>query len=178
MRQTFRASEIVNNLLNFSRTSGTEFADVDINKVIIETVALARGEILRNHVSLATRLASDLPPIRGDRVQLQQVIMNLVMNAVEAMSSVDGGGRELQIVTEKYQGDHISITVSDSGPLLKTESLDRFFEAFYSTKATGMGIGLSLCRSIIEAHEGRIWAGANVPHGATLHVRLPASRLR
>ena len=70
------------------------------------------------------------------------------------------------------------MTVSDSGPLLKTESLDRFFEAFYSTKATGMGIGLSLCRSIIEAHEGRIWAGANVPHGATLHVRLPASRLR
>jgi len=173
-----RASDVIGHIRALIKKTPGQAELLDINKVIIETVALARGEILRNHVSLATRLASDLPPIRGDRVQLQQVIMNLVMNAVEAMSSVDGGGRELQIVTEKYQGDHISITVSDSGPLLKTESLDRFFEAFYSTKATGMGIGLSICRSIIEAHEGRIWAGANVPHGATLHVRLPASRLR
>jgi PAS domain S-box-containing protein len=173
-----RASDVIGHIRALVKKTPAQAELIDINKVIIETLALARAEILRNGVSLATRLAKDLPPIQGDRVQLQQVIMNLVMNAVEAMSSVDGGGRELQIVTEKDQEDHISITVSDSGPLLKTESLDRFFDAFYSTKASGMGIGLSICRSIIEAHEGCIWAGANVPRGATLHVRLPASRLR
>jgi PAS domain S-box-containing protein len=173
-----RASDVIGHIRALVKKTPAQAELIDINKVIIETLALARAEILRNGVSLATRLAKDLLPIRGDRVQLQQVIMNLVMNAVEAMSSVDGGGRELQIVTEKDQEDHISITVSDSGPLLKTESLDRFFDAFYSTKASGMGIGLSICRSIIEAHEGCIWAGANVPRGATLHVRLPASRLR
>jgi PAS domain S-box-containing protein len=173
-----RASDVIGHIRALVKKTPAQAELIDINKVIIETLALARAEILRNGVSLATRLAKDLPPIQGDRVQLQQVIMNLVMNAVEAMSSVNGGGRELQIVTEKDQEDHISITVSDSGPLLKTESLDRFFDAFYSTKASGMGIGLSICRSIIEAHEGCIWAGANVPRGATLHVRLPASRLR
>jgi C4-dicarboxylate-specific signal transduction histidine kinase len=173
-----RASDVIGHIRALVKKTPAQAELIDINKVIIETLALARAEILRNGVSLVTRLAKDLPPIRGDRIQLQQVIMNLVMNAVEAMSSVDGGGRELQIVTEKDQEDHISITVSDSGPLLKTESLDRFFDAFYSTKASGMGIGLSICRSIIEAHEGCIWAGANVPRGAALHVRLPASRLR
>jgi PAS domain S-box-containing protein len=171
-----RASDVIGHIRALVKKTPAQAELIDINKVIIETLALARAEILRNGVSLATRLAKDLPPIQGDRVQLQQVIMNLVMNAVEAMSSVDGGGRELQIVTEKDQEDHISITVSDSGPLLKTESLDRFFDAFYSTKASGMGIGLSICRSIIEAHEGCIWAGANVPRGATLHVRLPRLR--
>jgi signal transduction histidine kinase len=116
-----------------------------------------------------------LPPIRGDRIQLQQVIMNLVTNAVEAMSSADEGKRELQIATDKDRDASISITVSDSGPVLEPESLNRLFEPFYSTKPTGMGIGLSICRSIIEAHEGRIWATANAPRGATLHITLPVS---
>ena len=98
--------------------------------------------------------------------------MNLVMNAIEAMSAANERRRELQIATEKEREGYISITVADSGPVLKPESLNRFFEAFYSTKATGMGIGLSICRSIIEAHEGRIWATANVPRGATLHITL------
>lgn len=102
--------------------------------------------------------------------------MNLVMNAIEAMSAVDEGTRELQIVTGQEGEDQIFVTVRDSGPTLKPESLDRFFEAFYSTKSHGMGIGLSICRSIIEAHGGRIWATANVPRGATLHITLPASR--
>ena len=101
--------------------------------------------------------------------------MNLVMNAVEAMSSLGEGTRELQIRTDKDQKDSVAITVSDSGPVLKPQALDRFFEAFYSTKPTGMGIGLSICRSIIEAHEGRIWATANMSRGATLHITLPAS---
>jgi signal transduction histidine kinase len=97
------------------------------------------------------------------------------MNAVEAMSSMGEGTRELQIATDRDREDHVSIRVSDSGPIIEPESLNRFFEAFFSTKPTGMGIGLSICRSIIEAHEGRIWASANVPRGATLHIALPVS---
>jgi C4-dicarboxylate-specific signal transduction histidine kinase len=148
---------------------------LDINGAIMDTVALARGEIVNNGVALETQLATDLPPVRGDRIQLQQVIMNLVVNAVEAMGAVDEGTRELQIGASKNQDD-IHITVRDAGPPLRPESLERFFEAFHSTKPSGMGMGLSICRSIIEAHEGRIWATANATGGATLHVTLPASR--
>jgi signal transduction histidine kinase len=141
----------------------------------METLSLTRGEILKNGVTLETQLAEDLTSIRGDRVQLQQVIINLVMNAIEAMTAVDEAARNLQIVSSKHGEDRIAVTVRDSGPPLESESVDRFFEAFYSTKSTGMGMGLSICRSIIEAHEGRIWATANVPRGATLHITLPAS---
>jgi C4-dicarboxylate-specific signal transduction histidine kinase len=170
-----RASDVIQRIRALVRKAPAQADELDINEVIVETVALARSEILRSGVVLETQLGRGLPPIRGDRVQLQQVIMNLVMNAVEAMSGMDEGVRELQIATDKDRKDHVSVTVSDLGPVLKPEALDRFFEAFYSTKPTGMGIGLSICRSIIEAHEGRIWATANVPRGATLHITLPVS---
>jgi signal transduction histidine kinase len=169
-----RVSDVIQRIRALVKKTPGQADLLDINEVIVETVALARSEILRNGVSLKTQLDRGLPPVRGDRVQLQQVIMNLVMNAVEAMGGMDQGTRELQIATDKDRGDYVSITVSDSGPILPRESPDRFFEAFYSTKPTGMGMGLSICRSIIEAHEGRIWASANVPRGATLHVALPA----
>jgi PAS domain S-box-containing protein len=170
-----RASDVIQRVRALVRKAPAQADELDINEVIGGTLALARSEILRNDVSPQTQLARDLPLIRGDRVQLQQVIMNLVMNAVEAMSSLGEGTRELQIRTDKDQKDSVAITVRDSGPVLKPEALDRFFEAFYSTKPTGMGIGLSICRSIIEAHEGRIWATANMSRGATLHITLPAS---
>jgi PAS domain S-box-containing protein len=171
-----RASDVIQRIRALVRKSPAQADELDINEVIGETLALARSEILRNDVSLQTQLERDLPPIRGDRVQLQQVIMNLVMNAIEAISSLAEGTRELQIRTGKDEKDSIAITVRDSGPVLKPEALDRFFEAFYSTKPTGMGIGLSICRSIIEAHEGRILASANVPCGATFYITLPASQ--
>jgi PAS domain S-box-containing protein len=173
-----RVSDVIQRIRALVRKAPAQADELDINEAISETIALARSEILRNGVSLQIQLATDLPPIRGDRVQLQQVIMNLVMNAVEVMSSVAEGARELQIGTDKDGQDSISITVSDSGPPLNPECLNRFFEAFYSTKPTGMGIGLSICRSIIEAHEGRIWVTANVPRGATLCISLPAPRLQ
>jgi PAS domain S-box-containing protein len=170
-----RASDVIQRIRALLRKAPAQTDELDINQVIEETVALARSEILRSGVVLEIQLGRDLPSAQGDRVQLQQVIMNLVMNAVEAMSSMAEGTRVLQIATDKDRGDYVSITVSDSGPILERESLDRFFEAFYSTKPTGMGIGLSICRSIIEAHEGRIWASANEPRGATLHITLPAA---
>ena len=170
-----RASDVIQRIRALVRKAPAQADELDINEVIVETVALARSEILRNDVVLEIQLGSGLPSVRGDRVQLQQVIMNLVMNAVEAMSSMGEETRELQIATDKDRDEHVAITVSDSGPMLEPQSLNRFFEAFYSTKPTGMGIGLSICRSIIEAHEGRIWATVNMPRGVTLHITLPVS---
>jgi C4-dicarboxylate-specific signal transduction histidine kinase len=169
-----RVGEIIQRIRALVKKAPAQTDLLDINEIITETIALTRGEILRNGISLETQLAKRLPLVRGDRIQLQQVIMNLLMNAVEAMSTVDKEIRELQIATSKDQEDYVSITVSDSGPMLKPESLNRFFEPFYSTKPTGMGMGLSICRSIIEAHDGRIWASTNVPRGAILHITLPA----
>jgi C4-dicarboxylate-specific signal transduction histidine kinase len=170
-----RVSDVIDGLRALVKKAPPKTVLLDINGAIMDTVALARGEIVNNGVALETQLATDLPPVRGDRIQLQQVIMNLVVNAVEAMGAVDEGTRELQIGASKDQDD-IHITVRDAGPPLRPESLERFFEAFHSTKPSGMGMGLSICRSIIEAHEGRIWATANATGGATLHVTLPASR--
>jgi PAS domain S-box-containing protein len=171
-----RVSEVIDRIRALVKKQPTQTDVMGINEVVMETIALTRGEFLKNGVSLETDLAGDLPPIRGDRVQLQQVVMNLVMNAVEAMSNVEEGSRELRIGTGKEGEDAILLTVRDSGPMLKLESLDRFFEAFYSTKSSGMGIGLSICRSIVEAHGGRIWATGNADHGVTLHIVLPGLR--
>ena len=173
-----RVSDVIDRIRALVKKTPAQTDLLDINETIMQTIALIRGEILRNGVSLETQLTKDLPSIRGDRVQLQQVIMNLVMNALESMGTEDEGARELQIVTGKDRDNQIFVIVRDSGPKLTSESLDRFFEAFYSTKSHGMGIGLSICRSIIEAHGGRIWAAANVPRGATLHITLPTSRNR
>ena len=171
-----RVSDVIARIRSLIKKSPPQTDLLDINELIVETIALIRSEVLRNAISLETKLVSSLPPVRGDRVQLQQVIMNLLMNAAEAMGNVERGARELRIGTSEGSENHILITVRDSGPILKSESLDRFFEAFYSTKPNGMGIGLSICRSIVEAHEGRIWATGNVPHGVTFHIVLPALR--
>jgi signal transduction histidine kinase len=131
--------------------------------------------MLRHCILLQTELANDLPSILGDRVQLQQVILNLIINANEAMSEVNGGSRELLIGSRADTPDGVIVSVRDSGPGLKRESLDHLFDPFYTTKPTGMGMGLSICRSIIEAHGGRLWATANVPQGATFQFTLPVN---
>ncbi len=144
-----------------------------INEAILEVVGLTHGEAVNNKVSVRTQLAEALPPIPGDRVQLQQVILNLIINAVEAMSSVSEGSRELVIGTNKDASGGVLVAVRDSGPGPSLESLDRLFDAFYTTKPTGMGMGLSICRSIVEAHGGRIWASRDVGPGATFQFTLP-----
>jgi PAS domain S-box-containing protein len=174
IKDSQRVSDVVARIRSLIKRSPPQTDLLDINELIVETIALIRSEILRSAISLETELVSHLPAVRGDRVQLQQVIMNLLMNAIEAMSNAEGGTRELRIGTSEDSKDRILITVRDSGPMLKSESLERFFEAFYSTKPNGMGIGLSICRSIVEAHGGRIWATDNAPHGVTLQIVLPA----
>jgi len=145
----------------------------DINEAIREMIVLTRGEALRNGVSVQMQMEG-LPLIQGDRVQLQQVVLNLILNAVEAMSSVDGARRELSISTERRGADEVLVAVRDSGPGIDSEHLERVFDSFYTTKPSGIGLGLSICRSIIDAHGGRLWAAANEPRGAAFQFTLPA----
>jgi PAS domain S-box-containing protein len=170
-----RAGDIIGRIRAHIRKVPPQTDRLDINETILEVVALTRSELLRNGVSLQTELA-DLPLIQGDRVQLQQVILNLIVNAVQAMGEVGDGSRALSISTGTDASGNLLVGVRDSGPGLNPESRGRLFDAFYTTKAAGMGMGLSICRSIIEAHGGRVWAAANVPQGAVFQFTLPLQR--
>jgi len=167
-----RATDIVERLRALIKKAPPRKDALEINGAILEVIALTRGEILKNGGSVQTQLAEDLPLIQGDRVQLQQVILNLIINAVEAMSAVSEGARELLISTGKDASGGVLVTVRDSGPGLNPESFDRLFDAFYTTKPGGMGMGLSICRSIVEAHGGRIWASLAAP-GTAFQCVLP-----
>ena len=168
-----RASDVIARIRMLVRKTGTEKEQLDMNETIQETVALAQGEVRRNGVALRTELAGDLPPVLGDRVQLQQVVLNLMMNGMEAMSAVADRPRELDIATWKDQVDKIRVTVKDVGVGLEPPGVERVFDAFYTTKSQGIGIGLSISRSIIEAHNGRLWAARNDGPGATFQFTLP-----
>jgi C4-dicarboxylate-specific signal transduction histidine kinase len=168
-----RAGEIIARIRALAQKAPPRKDWFDINKAIHEVIALARSEVQGNRVSLKTQLAGDLPPILGDRVQLQQVLLNLMMNAIEAMRGVDEGPRDLWVDSERLESTDVLIAVRDSGSGLDPQSLDRLFEAFYTTKPDGLGMGLAISRSIIEAHGGRLWATANAPRGAVFQFTLP-----
>jgi hypothetical protein len=142
----------------------------------MDLTRLARVELAKEKVSVQTHLTAGLSPVVGDRVQLQQVILNLILNAVEAMSSVSDGTRELAISTEQSQEDRVLVTLRDSGPGIDPDHLERVFETFYTTKSSGVGMGLSICRSIINAHGGRLWAEANRPKGMIFRFTLPVGK--
>jgi PAS domain S-box-containing protein len=169
-----RAGDVIGRIRALVKKAPLRKDRLEINEVIREVIELTRGEAEKNGVSVRTQLADGLPLIQGDRVQLQQVILNLIVNAVQAMSGVSEGARELLISTAAAESDAVLVAVWDSGPGLPPSSLERLFEAFYTTKADGMGMGLSICRSIIEAHGGRLWASANLPRGAVFQFTAPA----
>jgi PAS domain S-box-containing protein len=148
----------------------------DLNEAILEMLVLTRSEALRDGISLQTRLAPRLPMVQGDRTQLQQVILNLILNAIEAMGDLDDGTRELWISTETEASGGVLVTVRDSGPGLDPADVERVFQAFYTTKPKGMGMGLAICRSMVEAHGGRMWASANESRGAVFQFTLPLER--
>src|ERR1044072_7304240 len=150
---------------------------LEINEAISEVIGLTHNEVLKNGVDVRTQLAEDLPVIQGSRVQLQQVMLNLIVNAVEAMSQTSGDRRDLLISTQALS-DRVLVAVRDSGPGLPEGAIERAFEAFYTTKSSGLGMGLSICRSIIEDHGGRLWAAANEPKGAALQFTLPVDSAR
>ena len=168
-----RASEVIDRIRALVKKAPPRKDRLEINEAILEVIELARNEIANNHISVRTQLAETLPAIQGDRVQLQQAILNLLINATEAMSAMSEGSRELLFCTAKTDSGGVLVAVRDSGPGLAPESIDRLFESFYTTKPGGLGMGLSICRSIIEAHHGRLWATANTPRGAVFQFTLP-----
>jgi C4-dicarboxylate-specific signal transduction histidine kinase len=147
---------------------------LDLNATIRDVLALVRSEVHRHGVLVETHLAAELPLILGDRIQLQQVLLNLVMNAIEAMRGVGAGPRVLRVSAEPMAATEVLVAVRDSGPGLEPQSLDRLFDAFYTTKPEGLGLGLAISRRIIEAHGGRLWAMPNTGLGATFQFTLPA----
>ncbi len=169
------AGEIVGRIRALVKKAPPRKDDLEINEAILEVIALTQREAVKNGVSVQTQLAEALPLVQGDRVQLQQVILNLIINAIEVMSGLGEGARELLVSTAEDGSDGVRVAVRDSGPGLPPQGLERLFHAFYTTKPGGMGMGLSICRSIIEAHGGRVWAGANAPKGAVFQFTLPAA---
>ncbi len=168
-----RAADVLGRIRQHIRKAPPQKGPVDINAAIREMIGFSRGQITKSGASIETQLADGLPLIEGDRVELQQVLLNLIMNALEAMSAVSEGERHLRISAVLGEADCVLVTVSDSGPGFASESTDLVFASFYTTKATGLGMGLSICRSIIQAHGGRLWADANSPRGASVQFTLP-----
>ncbi len=167
-----RAGEVIGRIRQAIKKAPPKKEEVDINEAIRQVVALVRSEAIKNRVSVGTRLEDGLPFVEGDRVELQQVLLNLVMNAIEAMSGYSNGARELIISTGNADGGVI-VAVSDSGPGIASDRAELVFAPFQTTKPTGLGMGLSISRSIIQAHGGRLWASANAPHGAVFQFTLP-----
>jgi PAS domain S-box-containing protein len=172
----YRAGEVIQRIRQLATKTEPQKASVDINGVIRDVIPLLRNEVLSHHVSLRLDLAPALRPVLADRVQLQQVIINLVMNGIESMASVGDRPRELLICSRGREGDQVLVTVQDAGVGIDPSKVDQLFSAFFTTKPGGMGMGLSISRSIIEAHGGRFWATANADHGATFHFVLPRMR--
>ena len=170
-----RASEVIRRIRALANKTDIEKAPLDINDVIREVIALVHRELTSRQVSLRMELAPALPMILGDRVQLQQVIINLVMNGIEAMGSITDRPRELVILSRQDETQQVLVSVTDCGVGISAENADRLFNPFFTTKSGGMGMGLSICRSIMEAHDGRLWTAANVPHGATFQFTLPVN---
>jgi NO-binding membrane sensor protein with MHYT domain len=168
-----RAVEIINRIRLLFKKGATQRELLDVNDVVREMIVLLRGEMAQHSVSVRTELAADLPPVMGDRVQLQQVMMNLMSNGIDAMKDVEGP-RELAIKSQRAENAHLMVSVSDTGVGLPPQQTDQIFTAFVSTKLHGTGMGLSISRSIVESHSGRLWAADNSPRGASFHLTLPA----
>jgi PAS domain S-box-containing protein len=176
VRDADRAKDIVGRIRSQIKRAPPQKERFDLHEAINEVIVMVRSAIAKDAISVNTRLMDGLVPVQGDRVQLQQVLVNLILNAVEAMSSVEDGARELSIRTEQSQTGGVLVAVHDSGPGIDPVNLDRVFEPFYTTKTSGVGMGLSICQTIINGHGGRLWMSANEPRGAVFQFTLPAAQ--
>jgi signal transduction histidine kinase len=174
VKDSDRASTVVGRIRALMQKAPERTDRVDINEALREVIELTQGEGLKSGVSVKTKFAKDLPIITGDRVQLQQVVLNLILNALQAMGTVSEDARQMLITTSQTELNDLCIGVQDTGPGLSPENLSRLFEPFYTTKPNGMGMGLAICRSIVEAHGGHLWATASEPHGALFQFTIPA----
>jgi signal transduction histidine kinase len=169
-----RASDVIDRIGSLITKAPPRKEVVDLNAAVLEVTALTHSEAVKTGVTVGTQLAGELPRIQCDGVQLQQVMLNLIVNAIQSMRDVEDGNRELQISTVSIEPDGVCVAVRDTGHGLRPESLPRLFEPFYTTKPDGMGMGLSICRSIVEAHGGRLWATGCEPRGALFQFTIPA----
>jgi signal transduction histidine kinase len=174
IRDGNRASEVITRLRTLFSKRDSTAESVDLNEATSEVIALSMSDLQRARITLRQELADELPPVTGDRVQIQQVILNLMLNACDAMSSVDDRPRELVIATQADGENRVRLKVRDTGVGLQPDGADKLFEAFYTTKNNGMGIGLFVSRSIIESHHGRLWASPNDGPGATFSFSIPS----
>jgi signal transduction histidine kinase len=173
IRDGNRTADVITRLRTLYSKKDTQPELMDLNEATRETISLSVTDLQRNRVILRHELADDLPPVNADRIQLQQVILNLLRNAWDALSTVEDRPREMLIRTESSNGDRVRVSVEDSGVGFTTQAADKLFEAFYTTKNDGMGIGLSISRSIVEAHHGHLWATPNDGPGATFSFAIP-----
>jgi len=172
IRDGSRAGEVIARIRTLFKKNDTAKGPLDLNEAIREVIVLARSEMDKKRITRKLQLADDLPRVVGDRVQLQQVMLNLILNAIEAMSIVEDRSRELVVGTRIYKETEVLVTIRDSGPGLNPDSIERVFTAFHTTKPGGLGMGLSISRSIVESHAGRLWAVANDGPGATFQFTL------
>jgi signal transduction histidine kinase len=170
-----RAGQVISRISDLTKKAPPRSDRLEINGATREVIEFTRAEAVKSRVSVRTELADRLPLVQGDRVELQQVILNLVMNGIEAMQSLEDRPRELVIRSVQDETQQVRVSVTDCGVGFSAENADRLFTAFFTTKSNGMGMGLSICRSIIEGHNGRLWATANPSHGATFQFTLPVS---
>jgi signal transduction histidine kinase len=178
LRDGNRAADVIARLRALFSKKETLVESLDLNDATREVIALSSSNLQRGRVVLEAELADDLPRVTGDRVQLQQVILNLLHNALDAMDGIHDRPRELLIRTEREDADGVRLTVRDAGVGIDRRSIDKLFDAFYSTKSAGMGVGLAVSRSIIESHRGRIWAASNEDSGATFAFSIPSASKR
>jgi signal transduction histidine kinase len=172
VKDSRRAAEIITRTRLLFKKGTPQRELVDVNEVVREMIVLLRDEASRHNVSVRTDLAPDIPQVMGDRVQLQQVLMNLIMNSIDAMKDVEGI-RDLRIESQTTKNEEVMVSVTDSGEGLPAQQADQIFTAFFTTKAHGTGMGLSISRSIVESHGGRLWPAGNSPHGAVFSFTLP-----
>jgi signal transduction histidine kinase len=170
---SYRVSKIIDSIRAFFKNGHQIKAPLDVNDLIGEVLMFVDADLRSHNITAQTTLNNALPQVSADAIQLQQVILNLIKNAIEAMSAVENGSRVLELKTELGEAENLLITVQDSGPGIDAENIERIFDRFFTTKSRGMGIGLSICRSIIEAHGGRLWAEPSVHQGSVLRISLP-----
>ena len=169
-----RAGEVIQRLRSLLKRGEAQFQNININDVVAETLKLAQGDLIARNVIVATRFADGIALVRGDRVQLQQVLLNLIINAADAMAAIAPDDRRMTITTKDLV-DQVNVSVADQGHGIAADRMSRLFEPFFTTKEHGLGLGLSISRSIVAAHSGRLWAENNLDRGATLHLTLPVA---
>jgi C4-dicarboxylate-specific signal transduction histidine kinase len=176
VRDAHRASEVIGRVRSLAKKAPPEKEWLDINEVVLETLGLTRMEAAQNRASLRTRLSDEIQSVWADRIEVQQVILNLIMNAIEAVSEPGNEQRDVLVETARTDSNDVTLSVKDTGTGLDPTKLEHIFDAFYTTKREGMGMGLAVSRSIIEAHGGRLWATPNQPRGAVFQFILPSAR--